>query len=705
MKTVTIPFKMHPRVFESLGIDLVTSDTVAIMELVKNAYDAGAEDVNISFESDDNGQEILRIEDDGIGMTRDVIENIWAVVATPFKTKSQFVGNATRRRRVSGEKGLGRLSLARLGDAVNILTKSSEDVCFEIDLDWQELIGSSDIGTYGIRLKEGNGAKLVKGHGTIILIRKLKTKWTKDRIDSLESDLSRLLSPFRKINDFNIYLTDHGNPFLIKPPTFLFRPKYLITGTVNSDGDIKYSYSFNNFTDKIKKESGVYNWFQISRNLADDTESKVASEKYSCGPFDFEIRAWDLDQDGIAEISEKYEINKREIRRAIRNHKGISVYRDNILVIPKSENARDWLGLDLRRVSRVGLRLSTSQIVGYVSISSENNPEIRDSSDREKLVNNPESELFREMLIQIIRLLEKERKSDKEEKEEVRDITDLFEGLDGGEILDEIESLAAGGGSVLDAVPLIREFSTRVDDTRRKLQERFVYYSRLATVGTIAQMLIHEIRNRTTILGSFVRMVREKVTAEDKGLGKYLLMADSAIDNLERLADNFAPLASRTFNRKKRNSNPAESLDQVASYFSKDFDQLGISFANNLSKCILSVDPGELEPVFFNLISNGVYWLSQSKDRERQLVFRSRFEKNHSRIRIYCDDSGPGIREEDLDKVLLPGVTRKPGGIGMGLTVVSELVAGYDGKFSIRKPGNLGGASFEFDLPVKEGIK
>ena len=55
-----------------------------------------------------------------------------------------------------------------------------------------------------------------------------------------------------------------------------------------------------------------------------------------------------------------------------------------VLVLPKSENARDWLGLDLRRVSRVGPRLSTSQIVGYVLITSKHNPKIQDTSDRER---------------------------------------------------------------------------------------------------------------------------------------------------------------------------------------------------------------------------------------------------------------------------------------------------------------------------------
>ena len=64
-------------------------------------------------------------------------------------------------------------------------------------------------------------------------------------------------------------------------------------------------------------------------------------------------------------------------------------------------------------------------------------------------------------------------------------------------------------------------------------------------------------------------------------------------------------------------------------------------------------------------------------------------------------DTGPGIGKEDLEKVFLPGVTRKPGGMGMGLTVASELVAAYGGHMRTEYPGINGGASFAFDLPIR----
>ena len=118
-KVDSIPFQMHPRVFAALGSDLVTNDVVAIIELVKNSYDAFAHNVWVRFRDDPITGACLEIEDDRLGMTREEIENIWCLVATPHKQNNPTVSTNGRLRRVSGAKGLGRLAAGR--DAVNSL--------------------------------------------------------------------------------------------------------------------------------------------------------------------------------------------------------------------------------------------------------------------------------------------------------------------------------------------------------------------------------------------------------------------------------------------------------------------------------------------------------------------------------------------------------------------------------------------------------
>ena len=118
------------------------------------------------------------------------------------------------------------------------------------------------------------------------------------------------------------------------------------------------------------------------------------------------------------------------------------------------------------------------------------------------------------------------------------------------------------------------------------------------------------------------------------------------------------------------------------------------------SETRVAIDPGELDSILLNLLTNALYWLAHS-DPPRRLRFRFSHILSGQRIRIHLDDSGPGVSEEDADRVFWPGVTRKPDGIGMGLTVAAELVSEHGGKTTLVHPGRLGGATFQFDLPIK----
>ena len=114
------------------------------------------------------------------------------------------------------------------------------------------------------------------------------------------------------------------------------------------------------------------------------------------------------------------------------------------------------------------------------------------------------------------------------------------------------------------------------------------------------------------------------------------------------------------------------------------------------------MDPGELDAIILNLLTNATYWMGEVPRGNRKLDFVVEPIYGGERVRLWVNDTGPGIDDEDIERVFWPGVTRKPGGIGMGLTVASELVEAYGGKMLTSHPGNLGGASFAFDVPVQK---
>ena len=704
-----IPFRMHPRVFAALGEDLVTNDVVAVIELVKNSYDAFAQSVRLRFRDDPSHGMFLEIEDDGNGMTREVLEDVWCLVATPHKEVNPVVKSGGKERRVTGEKGLGRLSVARLGERLHMLTQAPGKPCWEVNVNWSDISQGDDLSkSFAGCRKYPRESPFVKS-GTRLDIYDLKGQWDESRVFDLKENLARLISPFSDLGEFKIFLSGIGEArteeIAIESPEFLSKPKYRIRGSADKNGNVEGIYRFAPLAkDEVarKKKLG-FKWQQIYDAIQDKERFRYSSEAAHCGPFSFEIRAWDIASDDTQEIADKFDFRKSLVRKSIRAHKGISIYRDGVLVLPKSDNARDWLGLDLRRVSKVGTRLSTNQLVGYVSISAGDNPRIEDTSDRERLASCIHVAEFEEILKAVLNLLENERDEDRVRPHRENPMVDLFEKLSAEELTAEVIALSEEGGEASDAVPLVRAHSISLNAARKELEERFVYYSRLATVGTIANMLVHEIRNRTTAFGSFLSFIKDRFGPfKEKTLGEVCRSAESAIYALERLADTFSPLGSRGFRRRKRESILEDQINNCLILHGSEIERNHVRCRVPDSKTPVAVDPGELEAIILNLVTNAAYWMRDVPKEERELEFCVARIGDGERVLVSVRDTGPGIDKEDVEKVFWPGVTRKPGGIGMGLTVASELVAAYGGRMLTEYRGTKGGALFAFDLPLRK---
>ncbi|MCK6484530.1 MAG: ATP-binding protein [Phycisphaerae bacterium] len=701
----TLPFRIHPRAFKALGADLVTNDVVAIIELVKNAYDAYATRVDVRFGDDAAGRTFIEVQDDGSGMDRKVIEDAWSTVATPFRRDHPFASRSGRRnRRASGEKGLGRLSAARLGDELEMFTQARNQPCWRVRVNWAAVAEADDIDACSASISRTEDSPFATS-GTLIRILATKAIWDDEKLSDLRDNLARLLPPFDTADDFEIHLTAQGQsePIRIVSPEFLKHPKYAIRGEVDSAGKTTYSYAFRAIQgDGKRRASGTLTWHQVQEQADNLTIKSI--ERPRCGPFSFEIRAWDIAPQDTHEIAERFELKKSSVRRDIKAYKGISVYRDGVLVLPKSEQARDWLGLDLRRVGRVGPRLSTPQIVGHVAITADKNPRIEDTSDRERLATTAEVTAFEEILRSIVSVLENERDKDRRTATKEKRVVELFQQLSAKELVAGVDQVAKEGGTAEEALPLVREFSDKLDKAREEIETRFVYYSRLATVGTIAQMLVHEVRNRTTVIAHALQALKKLLAgpSESTAATQRIDSAGHALSALDKLADTFAPLASRSFRRRMRNCIVEESILRSVSMLDGEIKTKKIQVrVPSHGATVATIDPGEMDAVLLNLLSNAIYWLGQSDEATRQLEIRMSSIDDGARVRVAVHDSGPGVSEEDKERIFWPGVTNKPGGIGMGLTVAAELVSEYGGKLGVASPGKLGGATFTFDVPVK----
>ncbi len=708
-----IPFRMHPRVFESLGADLVTSDVVAIIELVKNSYDAHATRVDVRLKkSDEHGHLMLEIEDDGSGMTREVIENAWAVVATPYRVTQTNSKQGRKGRRVSGEKGLGRLSAARLGDRLEMFTKSANENCWQVKVDWGTLAASDDLGSCEIELRKCDGDALAERTGTLIRIRELKGKWDDEKIAELRDLLSRLISPFARVEDFKIWLTPLGGKEAeseeIEPARFLSKPPYLLKGSVDKSGKVNCTYTYAPLqgpgrTVEIVRELWASN-FVASENDQDDGQEE--NQMPQCGSFKFEIRVWDLDKDAetFKEISQEFNLNLATLRKTIKSYQGLSLYRDEILVLPKSESAKDWLGLDLRRVSKTGKRISTNQIVGYLAVTAENNPGLRDTSDRERLVDNLAARDFKKLLWEIAGLLENEREKDRLEIRKERSLKELFAELSTQPLIERMSGTIAQGIEPRSLLHLVEKHGAEVEKAVEEIEQRFIYYSRLASLGTLAAMLTHEVGQNTLVIGALTQALRDLIEKGEPAvleIKKDWELADRSVRSLDRLAKKMTPLGSRKFGSKRRDSVLEDEIQHCLDAHEEDIRNRKVEITYHTdAETKVAVDPGELFGIINNLLDNSLYWLGYVKDRPRRIEVQISPRPQKGRVYVQFHDSGPGIQDGDEESIFWPGVTQKPEGFGLGLVVASELVAKHDGRLHLIKPGKLGGASFGFDLPL-----
>ena len=113
-------FTIDARTIIHLGRESIKDHTTALLELVKNCYDADANNVDVDVYCK-NSLDYIRVSDNGFGMTRDDLINGWLHIGFSGKRISK---HSKTGRRKTGEKGIGRISADRLGGIIELVTKS-----------------------------------------------------------------------------------------------------------------------------------------------------------------------------------------------------------------------------------------------------------------------------------------------------------------------------------------------------------------------------------------------------------------------------------------------------------------------------------------------------------------------------------------------------------------------------------------------------
>ena len=137
-----LSFRVSAGLKNIIGRDLISDKYIAVFELVKNSYDAGASKVSISFIKTKEGQDQIIISDNGCGMTYNDIVGKWLFVAYSEKKTQNRERTSFRdeiKREVAGAKGVGRFSCDRLGSSLTLITKTEfEKTASRVEVNWNE---------------------------------------------------------------------------------------------------------------------------------------------------------------------------------------------------------------------------------------------------------------------------------------------------------------------------------------------------------------------------------------------------------------------------------------------------------------------------------------------------------------------------------------------------------------------------------------
>lgn len=718
------------RILRTLGEELISSETVAILELVKNAYDADAGYVLVRFEGPTReGEGILTIEDNGHGMALRTVEGSWMEPATNNKKvakKSQYL-----ERRLLGEKGVGRFASARLASELELSTRTPQSsVETYAYFDWSQFDNEDlYLDQVLILAEERSPLDLIKGrsvpdsspsgntelrrdgsHGTILRMSKLKRDWSDKEMADLHRGLSRLVSPFDGQGDFKIFIqspvqtAEHATE--LTPPEVIKYPHYKVIGEVSAEG--KYIFCANVYA---SGESQKYEgWLSRSDNLprlSMVSDKSEVEHQIKCGALSFQIFIWDRDQ--LDNIQQKIGTGIRSIRKDLDAISGISIYRDGFRVLPYGEPENDWLKLDIRRVQNPTMRLSNNQITGFVKIGADSNPLLKDQSNREGLDSNAAYVDLQDTLILALTEIEKLRSAEKKKKrvhEKGSSDEALFGGIDTSALKARLNQL----GSDEETLALLDDVTNEWESKILRVKQVLARYHSLATLGQLVDKVIHDGRQPlSTIQGQASLALEATARASNAGdvrpecskilgsLSERLTRVKDAAGLIDLVLKRIEPLGGR---RKGRPSKVYlnEIIKSALSHFESDINSLGILVNTPDTDDLVQVDALELQEVLINLVSNSVYWLQRTPRNQRRILIEYR-RPTAGALEITFADSGPGIRKDDRSMIFDPYFSAKPDGVGLGLVISGEIIKEYyDGSLELLDSGPLPGAVFLITL-------
>jgi signal transduction histidine kinase len=703
-------FKPKAHILTLLGEELIKSPVMAIYELVKNSYDADAKKVDVYFKDvDDIEKAAIVIEDDGIGMTSEIVEDVWLEPGSDYRKPINNLGvreiskSPIYERIPMGEKGVGRFAVHKLStkillisrpliikynkDKTEIISKDLAEYEIELFINWKDFNQSKHLSDIPIKWKlrkDKKDFRFKEKSGTYIHLSGLKETWTKGMARDLKGHTISMLSPRVIENHFKINLS-FDNQWLTDFPSasgILGESPFKLYALIDEEYNLTFEYEFslknnqkigkriindkenaNLFEKNIKGNIKPY----LRRELEQKEYPKDVLEKMLIefdetntipfGSLLFELNTFDLDTDSLRD----YTTEPQLIKKILKENSGIKVYKGDLRVFDYGEKGSDWLGIDLKRVQDPSW-FSNNLVIGYVYLDSEKSSPLVEKTNREGFVENKSFILFKYLLDYILTQFQSERRKDRERwfrlnKKETKLLFDdrisLFK-----QILEDVD---------LDNEEKKKKILEEAESIEKKYEEDKKILLIPAGVGMTASVALHEIEKLVPRMEETIKsnpFKKETITDQVEELKQY---TEGIISVLRKGGDK--PV------------NVEESVNRAFNNYKLKLSDRRISCSINIDESVDSVkcDKRFFITVIMNLIDNSIYWLDTVYKDPKTIYLKATRTKDV--VTIIFADNGPGFKD-DISELIRPFFSRKSDGIGIGLYLVDTIMLKY-GKFEI----------------------
>jgi signal transduction histidine kinase/anti-sigma regulatory factor (Ser/Thr protein kinase) len=729
----TVRFSIDAGVIDRLGKELVARQETAVSELVKNSYDADAQEVILDFiETDEKGGTLI-IADDGDGMTREELLDGFMRISSTGKIHNPKSKKFKRKR--AGKKGIGRFAVQRLGKQLTIITQTEEGQnALKLVINWDDY--QKDLNLLSI----SNTLEIIpktKLKGTELIIENLRDKWTAASIKRIYRYVSDIIQPYtlteEKLRNDQNRIDETQDPGFFTSFSKTDNGKKSIIADEKSE-IFKYSVAtFEGWVDNTGQ--GIYSIISDKLNINELGEIGSDPDNKNA-PFDklrkIKFRAYYflLDSEFIPKLQNAH------IRSFLKSQGSIRLYRNGFRVLPYGEPGDDWLRLDFSLRTRSILPShGNNNFYGLVEMLDEDDV-FTETSSREGLADSEELRqlqnfIYRTLMTGVIKVAEvrnikitTSQSKDENDKWEATDlrIKNIFETIE--ELNEELE----GDTSEIrrkrkKRIKKIKEDLAVLQELQKSQQAKFIKERSmlrvLSSVGLSIAQFIHEIKYHMVSMKSDVSYLLDNLSKDSESL-KRALVLDENFSSFHTYTSYFDDVVSKNVTLELQPLNMEQIISDFINSIGIESKRSGIIFLEPdypLYRVFTKpMHPSEWSSIFFNFYTNSKKAIDRQikkgllANKEGRILIEVGEHDNF--VFVEFSDNGDGIPENIEDKIFDEFFTTTSSkgvddldsnteilGTGLGLKIVKDIVKSHRGNIFVVSPKAEFSTTIRIEIP------